>query len=378
MTKSASVLSAMLLCLGVAATAQEPLEFSGLSWEAQGEWEVGEHLGRPAVKVRNALLTLDDTSFGNGTIEFDVAVAGHRSFLGGAFRVQQGGSYEDFYLRPHQSGRFDAVQYTPVWHNASAWQLYPEHNGTSTIPREEWIHVRLVVHNHTLEVHIGDADEPALRIDRLRGPDATGGLMLKAFFPGAAQTPGFYPNAFSNFRFTPGSPYRNRAVEKAEAAPGVITRWALSQTFPATGEAIQDYPAELVSDARWRLIDTEPSGRANLAVGEGIPQGQQLGMKLARVVVSSDRDRDVRLSYGFSDQASVFLNRRLIASNDNTYRSRSQRYLGVMTLENDVLNLPLQKGENELLLTITEAFGGWGLIARLSAVEGLEWEASAD
>ena len=119
-----------------------------------------------------------------------------------------------------------------------------------------------------------------------------------------------------------------------------------------------------------------PSGRANLAVVEGIPQGQQLGMKLARIVVTSDRDRDVRLSYGFSDQASVFLNHRLIASNDNTYRSRSQRYLGVMTLENDVLNLPLRKGENELLLAITEAFGGWGLIARLSAIEGVEWAAS--
>jgi hypothetical protein len=356
--------------------AQERLEFSGLSWTARGEWKVGELLGQPAVMVRNAILTLDDASFGNGTIEFDVAGTGHRSFLGAAFRVQEGGSYEDFYLRPHQSGRFDALQYTPVWHNASAWQLYPEHNAPYTIARDEWLHVRLVATHYRLEVYLGEADEPALEVDRLRGPDATGGLMLKAFFPGAGQAPGFYPNAFSNFRFAPGAPYEHRPLEQAEAEPGVITRWAISQTFPATGETIEDYPTQLVASAKWKSISTEPNGRANLAIREGIPEGQRLGMKLARVIVTSDRDRDVKLSYGFSDKASVFLNDRPIASNDNTYRSRSQRYLGVMTLDNDSLNLSLEQGDNELLFAITEAFGGWGLIARLEAVEGLEWSAS--
>jgi hypothetical protein len=50
--------------------------------------------------------------------------------------------------------------------------------------------------------------------------------------------------------------------------------------------------------------------------------------------------------------------------------SRSLRYLGVMTLDNDALRIRLEKGDNELLFAVTEAFGGWGLNARLDGVEG--------
>jgi hypothetical protein len=60
-----------------------------------------------------------------------------------------------------------------------------------------------------------------------------------------------------------------------------------------------------------------------------------------------------------------------VFSGDNTYRSRSQRYLGVVTVENDAVYLPLRRGENELVVAVAESFGGWGLIARFGDMRGI-------
>ena len=371
----AGLLVAGLLVPGLAG-AQETVEFSGRSWTVRGDWTLGEHLGREALLARNAILALDDTTFANGTIEFDVAVAGHRSFVGVAFRTQEDGSYEDFYLRPHQSGRFDALQYTPVWHDASAWQLYPEYNAEALIPRGEWLHVRLEVTNGDLEAYLGDAAEPVMVIERMRGPDAPGGLALKAFFPGAGDAPGFFPNAFSNVRVTAGGAWRRRGSETVATDPGLITRWAISQSFPGVGEPVEAYPDDLVSQATWQTASTDSIGRVNLAELEGIAEDQRMGLKLARVVVPSETARDLLLDFGASDRVSIFLNGRLLFSGNNTYRSRSQRYLGVMTLDNDTVSLTLETGDNELLFAVTEAFGGWGVTARLRDPGGAEPPAS--
>jgi hypothetical protein len=51
--------------------------------------------------------------------------------------------------------------------------------------------------------------------------------------------------------------------------------------------------------------------------------------------------------------------------------SRSGRYLGVMTSESDHVWLDLKEGVNDLVFVVTEAFGGWGLVARLGDTEGI-------
>jgi hypothetical protein len=84
----------------------------------------------------------------------------------------------------------------------------------------------------------------------------------------------------------------------------------------------------------------------------------------------------VPLGFGFSDRGSIFLNGVLLFTADNTYRSRSGRYLGVMTVTNDHVYLPLEAGTNELVVAVTEAFGGWGLVARIGDPEGTRIEAS--
>ena len=72
----------------------------------------------------------------------------------------------------------------------------------------------------------------------------------------------------------------------------------------------------------------------------------------------------MRLRFGYSDRVRDFLNGRLLYSGDNGYRSRDFRYLGTIGLF-DSVPLALRAGENELLLAVSDSFGGWGVLAEV-------------
>ena len=59
------------------------------------------YLGRSSVFIDNGVDLVADSSFADGTIEFDVAMHGHASFAGIAFRAQSSTDNELIYLRPH-------------------------------------------------------------------------------------------------------------------------------------------------------------------------------------------------------------------------------------------------------------------------------------
>ena len=108
-------------------TAQETVDFSGRAWETRGDVVVERFMGREAMRMRSGSAGIVDLTFENGTIEFDVNAMGYRAFFGIALRVdEERNAYEHVYLRPHQSGRFDAIQYTPDYNGVSGWQLYPD------------------------------------------------------------------------------------------------------------------------------------------------------------------------------------------------------------------------------------------------------------
>ena len=76
------------------------------------------------------------------------------------------------------------------------------------------------------------------------------------------------------------------------------------------------------------------------------------------------------LKIGYSDSARVFVNGELRYAGDNTYQSRDYRYLGTIGLFDSVV-LPLSAGENEILIAVTEAFGGWGVMTEFESLEGI-------
>jgi hypothetical protein len=360
------------LALPMVTPAQEEVEFSGHTWVLNGEMKVQEHLGREALMARNGFALLKGVPFRDGTIEFDVAMAGPRSFAGLAFRVDSAtGTYEDFYLRPHNADRFDAMQYTPVFHNLTAWQLYPEYNAATSIPRDQWIHVRMVIAGSDLKVYLHEADEPALHVSQLRGSPAAGALALKAFFPGASGTD-LYPNAWSNLSFTPAGEETPLLPETPPARDsGMVTHWSVAPAMAAVQDGAGKLPAMPAQETDWETAATDETGRLNLARFRSFPQGAPRGAVMARVIIHAESAQTRRLRFGFSDQVTVFLNGRPLFEGNNTYRTRSPKYLGVMTVEHQALHVDLRKGSNELIFNVSESFGGWGVTARLDSLDGL-------
>jgi hypothetical protein len=365
-----------LMVLVVPLSAQQTVQFSGHTWTVTApDARVEPYLGREALRLRNGGVFLTDVAFGDGVVEYDVATTGHRSFVGAALRLRQGErvTYEEFYLRPHQSGRFDALQYTPNFGGLTAWQLYPEYNRPVQIPRDRWIHVRLVVSGTKLTAFIDDSDEPAMVVEDLRLGPEPGGVGLYSNFPEAG-TLDLYPTAFSNFELKPAveDPESPQAVsDPPSAPPGVIEAWAVSEAIPGDGAPVLVLDREALDALNWDVLPTDPVGRINIAEYRAFPPQARQGRVFARVLLHSDAPRTVKLNFGFSDRGSVFLNGELRFTGNNTYRSRSLRYLGAMTLDNDALYLPLLEGENELVVAVTEAFGGWGLVAKLGDAEGV-------
>ncbi len=68
---------------------------------------------------------------------------------------------------------------------------------------------------------------------------------------------------------------------------------------------------------------------------------------------------------------------RLLFTGRSAYRERDPSFLGIIGY-NDTVVLPLAKGHNELVVKVTEVFGGWGLMARWATplISATEWPAS--
>jgi hypothetical protein len=76
----------------------------------------------------------------------------------------------------------------------------------------------------------------------------------------------------------------------------------------------------------------------------------------------------MKLDFGYSDTATLFLNGKPVFSGESAYRSRESSFLGVVGF-NDSVYLPLKKGDNELVVALAEQMGGWGFIARDGGAE---------
>jgi len=121
-----------------------------------------------------------DTSFTNGTIEFEVrgTNAVQKSFVGVAFHGLDAKTYDAVYFRPFnfQSDdpvrRSHGVQY--IAHPAYAWhKLRDERPGefeSEVVPApapNEWFHVRIVVEHPMVRVFVNHAGKPTLVVKQL-------------------------------------------------------------------------------------------------------------------------------------------------------------------------------------------------------------------
>ena len=337
-------------------------------WEVTGAGHVFENFkGKPSLYLFRGNAELKSgLRFFTGMIEYDVFVTERRGFPRVRFRIQDPANYEEFYIRPHQSGNPDANQYTPVFNGIAAWQLYygSEFSAPVHYRFDQWNHIKLVIAEDRAEIYINDMETPAIHTPKLKRTPKSGTLGL-----GVSGPSGFY---FADFKVTPQSnpALKTTAAPEAPLASGMIQSWQVSGSFPESRlEGVYMLDKKMKEGLAWQSIAAEDKGYANLA-RVAVRAGDD-NTTFARVVIHSDTKQVKKLSYGFSDRARVYLNDQIITGGNNDYASRDYRYLGTMGYFSDVY-LPLKKGRNELWIAVSENFGGWGVMARFEDTLGIK------
>ncbi|NNE97470.1 MAG: hypothetical protein HKN25_00480 [Pyrinomonadaceae bacterium] len=363
-----SVTTLVVLCFLVLSieTYSQILPFDSERWEiAARESKVIEHLGRKALYLKGGKATVKNSEFRNGIIEFDIAFTPERGFMGAFWRLQDPGNYEEFYVRPHQSGLPDANQYQPLFNGVAGWQLYhgEEYSTPFNYDFEKWMRIKIVVSGKNAEIYIKDMEKPLLFVSELKRPEKTGkvGLVVS----------NFAPSYFSNFSFTLiKSPKLKGTVRTPKPIPlGTVMNWDVSNPIDAKSLE-KKYQLNKTDKDRisWKRIAVENGGFVNLARLSGRDDNRDT--VFAKLLIRSDRKQIKKFKFGYSDIAKVYLNDRLIYGGSNMYQSRDYRYLGTIGLFDEIY-LPLEKGDNELLIAVTENFGGWGVTALFDDMTGI-------
>ncbi|MGD8428152.1 MAG: hypothetical protein PVH63_10990 [Balneolaceae bacterium] len=359
------ILSAFFLLLlkAEAISAQTSVPFDSKMWTINSDaHQLLKYQGKDALYLHNGNAILDGPELKNGIIEFDIAFSGERGFTGVSWRRVDSNNFEYFYVRPHQSGKPDANQYTPVFNGITGWQLYYGDGYAAPIdyPPHHWIHVRIVSWEGQAKIYIDDMNKPAIEVPELKRKPVSGGMGLHT-----SMTPVY----FANFQYQSldNAPFNRIPMVKREIPDGMVKRWEISK--PISEDEVDGSLKINTASFKWQILGSEPTGITNLSRLYKV--AEDTNTVLARLKIRSESQQLKRISFGYSDRVRVFVNGRPLYAGDNTYASRDFRYLGTIGLFDD-LYLPLEEGENEILFAVSETFGGWGIMVQLKNREGIE------
>lgn len=368
---------ALLLVMPAGLAAQElasrSIPADSAHWEFEGRASVTQYLGRTCIMLDGGGATARDLVLRDGVIDLDVATPAARGFFGLYFRIDSLDA-EFVYLRQHKSGLPDAMQYTPVLNTGLNWQLYsgPGFTGQIDIPRDQWFHLRLAIAGAQAKLYVKDMVTPALVMDDLKSGVQRGALAL-ADLIGAT--------CFANVEVqpTPDAPWVRHLPPMP---PGTLTRWSLSPSLDALTRDLERplSPAE-AAKMTWQPVEAEPPGivpinRYRMSPHPRVTFQSDFSTRLqpqpgtqvvyARTTIASDRAQVKKLSLGYSDEVSVFLNGQILFRGRSAQSFRDPGFLGIVSADDDAVYLPLRKGENELVLAVSELGGGWGFVGRLA------------
>ncbi len=340
-------------------------------WEFQaGKVEFITHKGVPAMKMlENSGYTIPkDILFENGTIEFDLElIAG--SFVGMNFRRESEDESEYFYLRPYRAGNpmgEDAAQYAPIINGVNLWDMLYEYQGPADIKKTGWNHIKLVVSGRQLLVYVNNMDQPTLAIPELLGNVQKGGLSFNGNI------------ILANIEIKPNAVEGLSAMADPDPTRHdvrYLRKWQVTKPvlFPFGKDIInEDLPNETTS---WESITAERLGLVNLTRAYGKAENNQRRLVWLKTTIKAEQDQRVSLDLGFSDEVWVIINQGLLHIDKNYYNSPIMKApKGRCSVENTSFEVPLRKGENELLIGVANSFFGWGIIARLAKIDGLTFE----
>lgn len=355
----------VLMLLHHVAIGQTLVPFDSFDWIVDGKATSETFLGKAGITLAGGMITLKDSTFKNGIIEFDMVLVNDRYFPGIGFRVQDKANFEYVYLRPHQLGNPDAIQYIPIFNGQDSWQLYygDGYSTAITYPLNEWIHIKIAIRDTQAEVYVGNVTVPSLVIHQLKREPKPGKISLMSGGPVMTR--------FANFQYTKTDRPALAGTFKPEAAPqpGTLLNWQVSGTFDEKLlQTEYTFPTTLVSQLKWQRLTAENSGKLNLSRVSKLGEGNNT--VFAKLTIVSDKPQIKKLQLGFSDRARVYVNGRLLYAGYDEFRSRDYRFLGTVGYF-DELYLDLKKGTNELWIAVSENFGGWGIQGLIANQSGL-------
>jgi hypothetical protein len=325
-----------------------------------GRWnlsqaKVSEERGRDCL---SGTAFLNGVKLKDGVIDVDLLVTGKEANPGIFFRKSAEGEFERISLRPHRAGRsFDAVQYSPVFNGSDAWQLYsgPGYTASCELPTDNWVHLRLEFRDSQARLFVDGSRTPALVVHDLNHNPVHGTLGLDAPQDGSAY--------FSRFSYREAAELEFPPAPTVAAIPGAITRWEISSVFKPGNVDVKKTPSQQDIEAPgWMTVESEESGLVNVARYRKRSDADPACI-WARVILKADDDVWRELKFGYSDAISIFCNGRLLYTGNSAYQQRDPSFLGI-TGYFDSIYLPLEDGENELMVCVSDSTGGWGFMAK--------------
>ncbi len=344
------------------AQAQNSVELDGIDWLTEGKVIQENYKAKECLKTDEGVALAKNLEFQNGIIEFSMCIQPGRGFAGIRFHGDGGGNTEEFYIRKHQSGNPDAMQYTPVYNGLAGWQLYYGDGYSAAKPHvfDEWFKVKLLISGTRGEVYITDMEKPVLVIHELKYGERSG---MIAFYG---------PARFADIKVTNlDSPeLKGQFKEIVKAGVEVIQSYQVSEAFDLNSLINENLiPANFAKKLSFKSWGTEADGLMNIAKTWGM--AEKKNAVLLKIEINSETDVIKRMDFAFSDIAKIFVNEKAVWRGSDVYSSRDYRFLGTIGYFDSVY-LDLKNGKNEIYVLIGENFGGWGFKARFENMNGIK------
>ncbi|MCG6186405.1 hypothetical protein [Maribellus maritimus] len=352
----------LLMTFSFSLCAQNSAKLSGIEWQLEGKVINENYKEKDCLKTDEGVAIAKGVNFKNGTIEFNMCIQPGRGFAGIRFHGDGLANTEEFYIRKHQSGNPDAMQYSPVYNGNAGWQLYygDGYGAAKEHVFDEWFKVKLVISGTRGEVYITEMEKPILVIHELKLGERDGKI---AFYG---------PARFAGVKVTNlDSPELNGEFKEiVKADKEVIQKYKVSELFDM-GALINEnlLPANFVQKLRFKEFNTEADGLLNISQTGAL--GEKKNAVLLKIDITSETDLVKMMSFAFSDIAKIFVNGKAVWIGSDIYRSRDYRFLGTIGYFDSVY-LDLKNGKNEVIVMVAENFGGWGFKARFENLNGVK------
>lgn len=350
------------------------INLSPEKWEfKEGKVEFFDKNGIKAMRIKQGnqgAVMLKDIIFKDGTIEFDFEPFSPMT-LGSSPTVyfrgnMQKNDTEIFYIRarPNKPTANDGIQYCSILGGVNMWDMYPEYQAPAFFEADKVNHLKMVISGQQMRVYVNDMNRPALQIPKLEGNSTEGMIALDGGM--VVSNMQIKPNIIEDL---PGF----AAPDLTDHDAQYLRNWSLTKPsdLPIGNEVIvANLPK---SDVFTETIEAERKGMINLSRRFGGNNTRKVVWLKAKIKVMENQKNIMQL--GFSDDVWVFLNNQMVYLDKNTYLQPPMRKYpeGRISIQNAKVNLNLKQGENELLIAVANDFYGWGIIARLESMDGVEF-----